>query len=329
MKVFPGLPLVCALASAFTTTLPAVAWADPSKLSPEFGWNYGEQESPRTAAMGGATRSVGPDTSALFANPANMAASRVYHAGGQVQVWPQANRQSYGVALVDSSTSRFAAGVGGFYTIQDPDGLRRKATDARLALAFPLSERILVGVTGKYLKLSQDGLGPLGASYASSGLANDAIINGFSFDAGLAVRPSNLFSLSFVGTNLTNPGDSFRPLGVGGGVAVGKREFTIEGDVAADFTTFQKTAMRYMAGAEFLAAESYPLRVGYRFDQIQKNHAISGGLGYLDRQFGIEASVRHSVSGDRSTAIFLSIQVFLEGMGIARNGEDVDLPVSY
>jgi hypothetical protein len=249
--------------------------------------------------------------------------------GALAQVWPQARRQSYGLAAVDSATSRLSAGLGGFYTVQDSEGLRRKATDARLVLAFPLSERLLVGASGKYLKLRQDGLGPLGTSFASGGLANESIVENFTFDAGLSIRPTNLVSIGLVGTNLTNPGDGFRPLGLSGGLGIGKREFSVEGDVAADFTTFQKTTFRYMAGAEFLAAASYPLRIGYRFDQPLKNHALSGGLGYIDQQFSVEVSVRHSVSGDRSTAVFLGLQLFLEGLGLARGAEDVDLPAAY
>ncbi len=330
MKVSSGLRLACSTAGVLAALLvPGVALADPSRLPPELGWNYGDHETPRTAALGGASRAIGTDLNAMFANPASIAASRVYHMGALAQVWPQAQRQSYGLAAVDSATGRLAAGLSGFYTVQDSEGLRRKATDGRLALAFPLSEQLLVGVTGKYLKLRQDGLGPLGASFASGGLSNEPIVNGFSFDAGLTVRPSNLLSLGVVGTNLTNPGDGFRPLGVGGGIGIGKREFSLEGDVAADFTTFQKTTLRYMVGGELLAAGSYPLRLGYRFDQFLKNHALSGGLGYIDRQFSVEASVRHSVSGDRSTAIFFGLQIFLEGMGIARSADDVDMPVTY
>ena len=328
MTLLASPRLACAAAGVLFALLPGVAGADPSSLPPEVGWNYGEQETPRTAALGGATRAIGTDINAFFVNPAGIAASRVYHMGALAQVWPQARRQSYGAAAVDSATSRVAAGVGGFYSTQDSEGLNRKSTDARLVLGFPLSERLLVGVAGRYLKLSQSGLGPLGASYASGGLAGENIVNGFSFDAGLSIRPSNLLAIGLVGTNLNNPGDGFRPLGLGGGIGLGRREFSIEGDVAADFTTFRKTTFRYMAGAEFLAAESYPLRIGYRFDQPLKNHAISGGLGYLDRQFGVEVSVRHSVSGDRSTAIFLGLQLFLEGLGLARGGDDIDMPAS-
>ncbi|MCS6899753.1 MAG: hypothetical protein RMJ98_06445 [Myxococcales bacterium] len=330
MKVSSGSRLAWAAWGVLVALLvPEVVRAEPSSLPPELGWNYGDQETPRTAALGGASRAIGTDLNAMFINPAAIAASRVYHLGALVQVWPQARRQSYGLAAVDSATGRLAAGISGFYTVQDSEGLRRKATDGRLALAFPLSEQLLVGVAGKYLKLRQDGLGPLGVSLASGGLSQEPIIHGFTFDAGITVRPSNFLSIGLVGANLTNPGDGFRPLGVGGGIGIGKREFSLEGDVAADFTTFQKTTLRYMVGGELLAAGSYPLRLGYRFDQFLKNHALSGGLGYIDRQFCIEASVRHSVSGDRSTGIFFGFQIFLEGMGLARSADDVDLPVAY
>lgn len=328
MKVFPTLRLACVAAGLLSALAPGLARAEPSKLPPELGWNYGEQETPRTAALGGATRAIGTDLNAFFINPAGIAASRVYHLGALAQVMPQASRQSYGAAAVDSATSRVAAGVGGFYTLQDSEGLKRKATDARVVFGFPLSERLLIGVAGKYLKLRQDGLGPLGASLPSGGLQNAPIVNDFTFDAGISIRPTNLLAIGLVGTNLTNPGDGYRPLGLSGGIGVGRRDFSIEVDAAADFTTYQKTSMRYMVGGELLAAESYPIRAGYRFDQALKNHAVSGGLGYLDRQFGVEVSVRHSVSGDRSTALFFGLQLFLEGLGLARSAEDIDLPAS-
>src|SRR5262245_40553272 len=78
------------------------AHAEPSQLDPAVGYNYGEIETGRTAAVGGAQRALTNSTSALFLNPANMAASRVYHIGALAQIWPEARRQSYGFAAVDS-----------------------------------------------------------------------------------------------------------------------------------------------------------------------------------------------------------------------------------
>lgn len=300
------------------------ARADRSSLPPEAGWDGGDQTTARSAALGGAVRGIGPDITGLFANPANMAATRVYHLGAIAAIWPEANRQTYGAAAVDSVTSRVAGGLGGTYTIQDPEGLKRKATDIRLALAFPVSEKLFFGATGKYLKLRQDGLGPFGKSYASGGLPSDSIVSGFTFDAGVMARPTEILSIGLLGTNLTNAGNSFRPLGFGGGIGVGTRDFSIEGDVVADFTTFEKTKLKYMVGGELLAADRFPIRAGYRYDDGLKAHAISGGLGYLDQQFAIEASVRRTVAGDPSTTIIIGISYFLESSGITRSVGDVD-----
>ena len=45
-------------------------------------------------------------------------------------------------AVADSSTSRLAGGFGGTWSILDPDRVHRTWTDLRLALAYPLSDRI-------------------------------------------------------------------------------------------------------------------------------------------------------------------------------------------
>lgn len=314
-----------ALVAAATVICAGDARAEPSKLPPEVGWDYGEQTSARQAALGGAVRALGPDITGLFTNPANMASTRVYHLAAIGAIWPEANRQSYGAAAVDSVTSRLAGGIGGAYTIQDPDGLKRKVTDIRAALAFPVSEKLYFGASAKYLKVRQDGTTSyFGKSYASGGIVNDSIVNGFSFDAGVSARPTELLSIGMVGTNLTNAGNGFRPLGFGGGIGVGNRDFSVEGDVAADFTTYEKTTLRWMAGAELLAADRFPLRAGYRYDAGQKTNAVSGGVGYLDQQFAIEASVRRTVSGDASTTIIIGLQYFLESSGITRSAGDFE-----
>jgi hypothetical protein len=306
--------------------LGAEARAEPSKKPPELGWNYNEMETARTAALGGAFRAIGPDINGLYGNPANMAATRVYHLGAFAQIWPEAARQSYGAAAVDSITSRVAGGIGGNYTAQDPDGLKRKATDVRLGLAFAVSDKVLLGASGKYLKLRQDGLGPLGQSLPSSGLPSDSIISGFTFDAGITVKPTSLISIGLLGANLTNTGNGFRPLQLGGGLGVGNQDFSLVGDFVADFSTFDKTRVRAMAGGELLAADHFPLRLGYRFDEGQKTHAISGGVGYLDQIFAVDVAVRRNVVGESGTAIIIGLQYFLESSGLTRSpGEQMEL----
>ncbi len=301
-----------------------LAHAEKSDLPPEIGWNYGEIETPRTAALAGATRATSSSTSALFVNPANMAASRVYHITALAQIWPEASRQSYGGAAVDSivSSARLAGGLGGTWTLQDPDGIDRRATDLRFAFAFPLSDQFYLGVGGRYLWVKQDGFGPLGDSAASGGLKEEDIVRGFAFDAGATIKPSDFFKISVVGNNLNNPGHGFQPSSVGGGIGVGTEDFTVEADVVSDFTTWDATKVRAMGGLEILAANNYPLRLGYRYDDGAESHALSGGAGYIDRTFAAEVAVRRTVAGDGATAIFFGFTYHLESSGLTPSPSD-------
>jgi hypothetical protein len=319
-------------------TIVSRAHADASSLVPEVGYNYGEVETARSAGMAGALRALGNGSTGLYLNPANMALTRVYHLMALAQIWPESRRQTYGASAVDSVTGRLAGGAGGNYGVLDPDGVDRKWTDARVALAFPLSDRFYAGVTGKYLKLRENGFPRAGfglpPSYAASGLGEDPIVDGFTFDAGITVKPTDGLFLGILGTNLTNAGNGFRPLSLGGGVGYGSSDVTVEGDVVADFTTFTNTAgasrttTRFMAGLEYLAADHYPLRIGYRYDQGQSSHAISGGLGYIDPQFSVDVAVRHTISVSDPygpvTTFVIDLQYFIESTGITRTPTDVE-----
>jgi hypothetical protein len=295
-------------------------------------------ESGRSAAMGGAARALGNGVSGLYLNPANIALTRVYHLQGVAQISPEARRQSYGASAVDSVTGRLAGGVGAHYNVLDPDGIDRKWTDVRLALAIPISEKFYIGVAGKYLKLSENG-GPrsgfgLPPSSAAGGLRDTAIVDNLTFDAGITVRPSDSISIGIVGTNLTNPGTGFQPLSLGGGVGYGNNDITAEVDVIADFTTYTnaagstRTAMRAQAGFEYLAGDHFPLRLGYRYDAEPASHAISGGLGYIDTQFSVDLAVRRTVTSKDAfgpvTSLVIDLQYFLESTGVTRSPADGD-----
>lgn len=312
--------------------------ADPSELVPEVGFNYGEVETGRSAALGGAMRALGNAITGLYSNPANIALTRVYHLQGLAQIWPEARRQSYGASAVDSVTGRLAGAIGAHYGSLDPDGVDRKWTDVRVAVAFPISERFYAGITGKYLKLRDLGHPRIGYglpnSYASAGLGDAATVDGFTFDAGITVKPTSSLFIGVVGSNLTSAGNGFQPLTLGGGVGYGNNDITAEVDFVADFTTFTKadgssrTAMRALAGFEYLAADHFPLRIGYRYDAEPSTHAISGGVGYIDPQFAIDLAVRRTVSGKEPygpvTSVVIDLQYFLESSGVTRNPVDTE-----
>jgi opacity protein-like surface antigen len=246
----------------------------------------------------------------------------VYHVGAVAQIWPQANRQSYGLGIVDSvvSSSRLAGGLAGTYTRQDPDGADRTAIDVRFALAYPFSDAFYLGAAGRYLSLDQEGyprgLDTLRPSVAAGGLNGEAIVQTITFDAGLTLKPMPELSLSLVGQNLTDPGTGFLPLMLGGGAAFGNDDFTIEADAVGDFTSWSGSTMRAMGGGELLVADHFPLRLGYRYDEGATSHAVTGGLGYLDRAYSVDLAIQRVVSGEPVTVIVIGFKYHVESTGI-------------
>jgi hypothetical protein len=306
-----------AIAIAIASSAPGIALADPSTTSIEQGYELGEIQQPRSVAMGNAAQVFGGSTTAVFVNPANLPLYKVYHLEGLATFAPEARRQSYGGAIVDSSTSRLAGGLGGAWSQMDPDGIKRQFTDVRLALAYPLGDRLSLGVTGRYLRVTQHvASGPLGASLASDGTSQEPIFNGFTFDAGGAVQVSENVRVALSGRNLTAPGTGLAPLAVAGGIGYSSSTVTVEADSLIDFTTFGSARARAMLGAELLVADRFPLRAGYRYDAGMKTHAASLGLGYIERKFSVELGGRRDVVADHpATLLTLGIRFFIDSVG--------------
>lgn len=321
-RVRLGRWLFAAALGAAGVAFAAPAAADPSDLPPEIGFDYGDTETPRIAAMGGALRAFSSSTESIYINPGNMAATRVYHIGALAALWPEASRQTYGAAAVDSVGSRtqLAGGLAFAFNRQDPDGVDRQWNDLRFALAFPFSPQFQLGMAGRVMWLKQNGDGPLGSDAVASGLPDDNIVRDFTFDAGMSFRPTPEFAISLVGNSLTNPDHGFLPSRLGGGMGYGTPDFTIEADVVSDFTTWQRTTVLAMGGFEYLAGNVVPLRLGYRYDEGAATHWLSGGLGYVDQEIAAEISARRSVSGEKATAIMIGFKYHLESAGPGISG---------
>ncbi|GAC1359783.1 MAG: hypothetical protein NVSMB47_12530 [Polyangiales bacterium] len=281
-------------------SLASDARADATYRAPEYGYSYGENEQPRTLAMGGAARAWGWSTSAIGSNPANLVAQRVYHFEGLFGLDAKAHRLSYGGAILDSITSRLAMGVMGVKSSlgNDTDTYQRGSLDVKAAVAYPLSEKVGFGLTGRYLRVTQDGTGPLGEGTVSRSSGDDPNFRTITFDAGLSFALGEVARLGLVGYNLTSTGSPLAPLMFGGGLGAKLGDLTVEGNVVGvDKTTWGSWKTRAQAGGEYLVGDHYPLRLGYSFDQGSKRHAVSWGVGYVDRQFAIDAGFRDEVAG--------------------------------
>ncbi len=282
--------------------------ADPSSTSPQQGFDLGQIPSPRSLAFGGAQAALGGSTTAVYLNPANMPFTHVYHfeaLGGWI---PEAARQTYGGAVADSVTNKVAGGFGGSWSTMDPEGLDRTWTDLRLATAYPIAPSFALGLTGRYLRVDQTvGRGPFGPSLASDGTPDSALSSLFTFDAGLTFRPIPQLSIAALGKNLTNPGRGFAPTTVTGavGYTTPSEIFSAEFDALVDFTTWGDPRGTYSLGAELFLVNHLLLRLGYRIDTGMKTHALSGGLGYVDRRFSVETSIRRDIVADHPSTMFV------------------------
>ncbi|MDC0748756.1 hypothetical protein [Polyangium mundeleinium] len=311
----------------------SIVHAQEIALAPQLAYSYGENETARSLAMAGATRAVGNGTTAIFSNPANMALTRLYHIEAIGQFTPEVTRAIGGGAIVDSITSstRIAGGLAFMGGIIDPDGVDRGFIDARAAAAYPVGDRVFLGIGGRYLRMIQDGFGPLddaaAARYSSvSGGLVDAAgkrmpsVDTLTFDAGVTIKITQSVHLGVAGQNLTHPGHGLLPTTIGAALGYGSESLTLEVDGVADLDSWNKTTARVMAGGEYLAGDHYPIRLGYRFDQGAGVHQLSGGFGYIGQEIAAEVSVRRTLSTTiNSTMIAIGLTYHLESSGLTRN----------
>ncbi len=287
--------------------------------------------------MGGALRALGNGTTGVFLNPASMAQTRVYHIEASAQITPETQRYVFGGVVVDSVTSKLAGAAavnGGF---MDGDGLDRSVFDVRSATAYPITDRLFLGIGGRYFKASQTAkIAPFGVGDKVAGGLIDptssptkrfAFLNTFTFDVGLTVRAADGLYIAALGQNLSYPNNGLLPTTIGGGIGYGTENLSIEADGVADLNSWGKPKARLMAGAEYLLVDHIPLRLGYRFDQGAGMHTLSGGLGYIGTSFSIEGSVKRTLTGTPgATSMVFSVAYFLESSGVTRTAP-TDQPV--
>jgi hypothetical protein len=268
--------------------------------------------------MGGALNALGVSTTSLYLNPANMPLARVYHIEALAALSPQAQRQTYGLAIVDSvlNTARISGGVGGTWSLMDPSNLHRSWTDIRAALAMPLGDYVSIGATGRWLQVNQSvATGPFGPSLASDGTPNGAVLNTLTFDAGATAVLGENFRVGLVGHNLTNPGTALAPTTGALGLGYGSQVFSLEVDGLLDFTTYGSVQGRVMGGAEVFLADRYAIRAGWRYDTGTHLNTPSIGLGYIDPRWSVELAFRHDLTEHAASLGVLSLRYFYDATG--------------
>ncbi len=259
-------------------------------------------ETARGIGMGGGARASAVGTSAMAYNAANLSLAPVYHIETIVGYVPGQRTWMYGGSVADAVSSKMAMGLS-FYGFNGNEDRDYSGYDARASLGMSLTERIGVGLSGRFIKLTSNQEDAEGNRVGTS-------IRAFTLDASIRLTIIEGLHVAALGYNLIRTHSPIAPLLVGGSVAYSYQQvFTLGIDAMADLTTFDDPEVLFGVGAEYLAGGSVPIRVGYRRDFGREMHQLTAALGYIDTKFGIDLGLRQDIgSTPRDTQLLLSIR---------------------
>lgn len=251
-------------------------------------------------------RAIATGDSGPQLNPSGISLMRSYQIEGAYQYGSTGNTNDARISAIDS-TSGFNVGGALNYTYhrQSVAGLSQSGHVIGGSLSFPILEKVFLGGTAKYVHFTG---------------ADAATHSGFTYDAGLTIRPVSQISLGAVGYNLRDFGDPLLPLGAGGGLAlVPMPTFLIVFDsvyekVYGDPT--RDTTIHYMGGAEFSFSSVGAIRAGGGWNGLTKNGYASAGFSALSAEVGaLDVGLRQDVTGgQKSTIVGISGRLFVPSM---------------
>lgn len=273
-------------------------------------------ESPRGVALGSGARAAAASTQAHAENPANLVLGALYHIESFLAYDPQFRRFGWGGAVVDSMTSRLAAGISARTLFGDNAAGDNKGWEGRLSLAFPLADMLSVGISGRYsnLRVSDPRAVPERPATLDRPADRSFKLKAFTMDAALTLRPIPGLAIAALGYNLIDTGSVLAPQMVGGSIAFATGGLTVGGDVLVDLNrheTFDGAKLTVGGGLEYLVQGMVPVRVGYMYDQGRTQNFLTAGLGFVDPRFGLQFGLRQSVSRGSETTIFSAVQYFV------------------
>lgn len=264
----------------------------------------------RALGMAGALRGAATGDAALSVNPSGMSLMRSYVIEGSYTYASAIDGHDLHASIVDS-TSGFNLGGGVYYTHHASSpagegGPERGGHEGGLALSFPLGDRLAVGATGRYLRLTTEG----------GDLPEAQVARGFTFDVGLTLRPAGGVTIGVVGHNLRRMRDPRAPFALGGGVAVSiLPDLLATFDGVLDFTSYDPdrgNVWHFMGGAEYLLAN----RFGFRAGGGRRGHTgrgfVAGGLSAVAEVGALDVGLQQDLSGDRKeTIVGISARLFV------------------
>lgn len=296
---------------------------------------------PRAMAMGQSLRADATANLGPLLNPAGMTNDRAYAIEAMYGFDVRTLGSNVHLSIVDSLTSRVAAGV--YYTYINttpritllpggPVKAKRVGSETGLSLAMPFGDHFALGVTTKYARFTTDAPNPAyDASVANTTVpkrivldssTGSAVADGFTFDVGLEVNVGR-FSLAAIGYNLIPLHSIEAPMSLGMGIAFRPiPSLTLALDGTVDFDKYKslatdtslakrKTTGTLGGGLEWLAAGKVAIRAGGRWDSGRPGAWLSMGLGYVGQSFGIDVAYQQQVDAGIDSLVMLSLRALL------------------
>lgn len=291
--------LSACLYGGLISVIPLSARADADSLVDSLG--------PREVAVGEAMRGGAVGASAAVLNPAGLPLTNelVFEGGYGYRVTDHASLIS--ASACDSTN----AAPGCFYynfvgASPELDGMEyeRRVHTAGFTVSRALSPRVLFGTGAKYFNVT-------------SKLEDEGDDSGFTFDAGLTLRVSDMINLGLVGYNLWGEEAQQFPRAFGGGVAL--RPFP---QLRASFDMLFKTDVpddaksgRFGGGIEYFLQPGsretgFPLRIGGLHDRATDRTYGSLGLGIATTKIGLDVAARRAMRGDDETLVIASLRFY-------------------
>jgi hypothetical protein len=265
-----------------------------------------EALAPRAIGVGEALTAASHGSIAHILNPAGVGLSRAYVIEGTFG-FRGADDARIGSASICDSTRRVGACLSYDYVTAAPvpDG-DRTLHMVSLTTSAPISPRLLVGVTTRYIHYTETG--------ALAMPTDDSRSSDFATDIGMLLRLSDNLNLAAVGYNVLGKDQDQFPLAVGGGLAM---FVTPQLLLAADARyLIDLENGRYGGGVEyFLTGEQgqqgYPIRAGYVYDDALGASYVTAGLGYVTQKIGLDVGARRQVSEGDELTIQFGLRLFM------------------
>ena len=245
-------------------------------------------EGPRSLGLGSAFTAIADNTDAVRINPAGIALNRVYIMSlSSTRIKDGAS--SYNATIVDYQTTELPVGIS--YTRETTAGIKNDYGIISLAERYG---NVLIGISGKYF------------SQESNTKESD-----FSYDAGVLIRGSDMFSIGLAAKNLERTkfasihkeytaGIAFRPVDI----------LKLSGDYTKDNDATGKDYIA-AAGIEFAVKKDVLIRGGYTDNSISSSEYYSAGLTLASPSMNLEYGYRwnKNESGDNMQAISIQMKL--------------------